>query len=108
MQAARKTNWEFVQSSENGSVGEGQERKSEGKIPVKAFIEKEKKHFRREDGWRENAVFTGLLRIGHILKKEKRRGCKRKKERKKKSKWLLKGEKIEGLTDENSWANLGV
>ncbi|EEP27454.1 hypothetical protein [Shuttleworthella satelles] len=74
MQAARKTNWEFVQSSENGSVGEGQERKSERKMPVKALAEKEKKHFRREDGWRENAVFTGLLRIGHILKKGKEKG----------------------------------
>lgn len=77
-------------------------------MPVKALAEKEKKHFRREDGWGENAVFTGLLRIGHILKKGKNRGCKRKRERKKKSKWLLKGEEIEGLTDENSWANLGV
>ena len=55
-------------------------------MPVKALAEKEKKHFCREDGWRENAVFTGLLRIGPILKKEKNRGCKRKRERKKKSK----------------------
>lgn len=43
-------------------------------MPVKALAEKEKKHFRREDGWRENAVFTGLLLIGHILKKGKEKG----------------------------------
>lgn len=55
-------------------------------MPVKALAEKEKKHFCREDGWRENAVFTGLLRIGHIIKKEKNRRCKRKRESKKKSK----------------------
>ena len=55
-------------------------------MSVKAFTEKEKKHSRREDRWRENAVFTGLLRIGHIIKKEKNRRCKRKRESKKKSK----------------------
>lgn len=42
--------------------------------------------FAGEPDGEKNAVFTGLLRIGHIIKKEKNRRCKRKRESKKKSK----------------------
>lgn len=42
-------------------------------MSVKAFTEKEKKHSRREDRWRENAVFTGACEW-NISFKRKRAG----------------------------------